>query len=220
MEKQKHIALYTLGEEIFNSVSHGLGAAFAIAGTVVLIFLSVLYGDVWAVVSSSIYGGTLIILYTMSTLYHSLTHKKAKGIFRILDHCTIFLLITGTYTPFALITLRGRTGWIIFGIQWAVTVLGIVLNSISIERFKVISIISYLAMGWSVLLALRPLIISIETGGLVLLLVGGVMYTGGLIFYGLKKYRYMHSVWHLFVIAGSVLHYFAILLYVLPATYK
>lgn len=201
---------YTLGEEIFNSVSHGTGALLAIAGCVVLIVFSAIYGGAWEVVSASIYGATLIILYTMSTLYHALTNPKAKRVFRILDHNTIFLLIAGTYTPYTLVSIRGALGWTIFGIIWGVAILGITLNSVNLEKFKKFSMICYIAMGWAIVLAIKPLVQAIPLISTVFLLVGGVCYSIGIPFYKRKQTKYMHSIWHLFVIAGSVFHYFSI----------
>ena len=202
---------YTLGEEIFNSVSHGVGALLAIAGTVVLIVVSAIYSDPWGIVSSAIYGATLIILYTMSTLYHALTNEKAKYVMRIMDHATIFLLIAGTYTPITLVSLRGVLGWVLFGFIWAAAILGIVLNSIDLERFRKISVVCYVVMGWTIIVAIVPLIKSMSSLSLILLLAGGIMYSVGVIFYAIKKIRYFHSIWHLFTVCGSVLHYFAIL---------
>ncbi len=203
---------YTLGEEIFNSVSHGTGGALAVAGTVVLIVCSAIYSDAWAVVSSCIYGASLIILYTMSTLYHAITNEKAKKFFRIMDHNTIFFLIAGTYTPITLAFMRGALGWVLFGVVWAAAIVGIVLNSIDLERFRKPSVVCYVAMGWVIIIAFKPFIESVPTISLVFLLIGGAFYTIGVIFYALKKVRYFHSVWHLFTVAGSVFHYFAVLL--------
>ncbi len=202
---------YTLGEEIFNSVSHGVGALLAIAGTVVLIVMTALYSDPWGVVSSAVYGGALIILYTMSTLYHAITNEKAKQVMRVMDHVTIFLLIAGTYTPITLVTLRGTLGWVLFGFIWGAAALGIVLNAIDLERFRKISVVCYIIMGWAIIAAIVPLINSLPTISLVFLLIGGVLYSVGVIFYAIKKIKYFHSIWHLFTIGGSVFHYFAIL---------
>lgn len=213
-EKETKIPLnkrYTLGEEIFNSVSHGVGALLAIAGTVVLIVMTALYSDPWGVVSSAVYGGTLIILYTMSTLYHAITNEKAKQVMRVMDHVTIFLLIAGTYTPITLVTLRGTLGWVLFGFIWGAAALGIVLNAIDLERFRKISVVCYIIMGWAIIAAIVPLINSLPTISLVFLLIGGVLYSVGVIFYAIKKIKYFHSIWHLFTIGGSVFHYFAIL---------
>lgn len=203
---------YTLGEEIFNSVSHGTGSLLSIAGTVILIVFSSVYSDVWAVVSSCIYGASLIILYTMSTLYHAITNNKAKKFFRIMDHNTIFFLIAGTYTPLTLVCLRGTVGFILFGVVWAAAAIGIVLNSIDLERFRKPSVICYIIMGWAVIFAVKPLMESIPQVSLIFLFIGGGFYTIGVVFYVLKKIRYFHSIWHLFTIAGSVFHYFCILL--------
>ncbi len=205
---------YTLGEELFNAITHGVGAALAIAGTVVLLVAA---NGPWAVVSAAIYGASMILLFTMSCLYHSLTNPKAKYVMRVFDHTTIFLLIAGTYTPFTLVSLRADETWIawtIFGVVWGSAVVGIVLNAISIERFKKVSMICYVASGWCIVAAIRPMTRVMEPGGLLLLFLGGVMYTGGIIFYALRR-RYMHSIWHLFVMAGAILHYFCILFYVI-----
>ena len=206
----------TTAEEIINAITHGLGALLGIAGTAIAIVWAALYGDAFGVVSAAIYGATLIILFTMSTLYHALTHEGAKKVFRIFDHCSIFLLIAGTYTPYTLVSLRGAFGWTIFGIIWGLAILGIVLNAISIEHFKKFSMICYIAMGWLIIIAIKPMIHALDFPALILLLAGGIAYTAGAIFYGLKKIRFMHGVWHLFVLAGGILHYFSILLYVLP----
>ena len=206
---------YTLGEEIFNSVSHGAGSLLSIAGTIILIIFSVIYANTWAVVSSCIYGASLIILYTMSTLYHAITNKKAKKFFRIMDHNTIFFLIAGTYTPLTLFCLNGWLGWTLFGIVWGAAIIGIVLNSIDLERFRKPSVVCYILMGWVIILAIKPLMESIPQISLIFLLTGGVFYTVGVIFYAIKKIKYFHSIWHLFTIAGSIFHYFSILLAVM-----
>ncbi|MGN0612310.1 MAG: hemolysin III family protein [Porcipelethomonas sp.] len=203
---------YSLGEEIFNSVSHGTGGLLSIAGTAVLIVMSALHADAWAVVSSCIYGASLIVLYTMSTLYHAITNEKAKGFFRIMDHNTIFFLIAGTYTPYTLVTLRETVGWILFGIVWGAAILGIILNSIDLERFKKISLVCYVMMGWVIIFAVKPMINNLSAMPLIFLLVGGIFYTAGIVFYVIKKVRYFHSVWHLFTVAGSVFHYFSVLM--------
>ncbi len=206
---------YTLGEEIFNSVSHGAGGMLAIAGTVVLIVIAALYSNAWGVVSSAIYGASMIILYTMSTLYHAITNKKAKSFFRIMDHNTIFILIAGTYTPYTLVPLRGPVGWTLFGIIWGAAIIGIVFNSISLEKAKKLSLVCYVAMGWAIIFAIKPMIASVTKTSLVFLLIGGIFYTAGIVFYAVKKIRYFHSVWHLFTVGGTVFHYFSILLIML-----
>lgn len=203
---------YSLGEEIFNSVSHGTGGLLAIAGTAVLIVLTAIYSDAWAVVSASIYGASLIILYTMSTLYHAITNARAKKFFRIMDHNTIFFLIAGTYTPFTLGPLRGALGWVLFGIVWGAAAVGIVLNSINLERFRKPSVVCYILMGWVIIIAIKPMLQTLPSASLVYLLIGGVLYTVGIIFYALKKVKWFHSVWHLFTVAGSIFHYFSVLI--------
>ena len=209
--KNKLTNRYTLGEEIFNSVSHGVGSVLAIGGTVVLIVVSAIFSDVWAVVSSAIYGASLIILYTMSTLYHAIANEKAKKFFRIMDHNTIFSLIAGTYTPITLAILRGTLGWILFGVVWGAAIIGIVLNSIDLEKFSKPSVVCYIAMGWVVIFAIKPLIAQTSEFFLLFLILGGVFYTLGVIFYAIKKIKYFHSVWHLFTVVGSAFHFFAIL---------
>ena len=210
MEKQK--VRYTLGEEIFNSVTHGVGSLLSIAGTVVLIVCSAIYSDAWAVVSSCIFGASLIILYTMSTLYHALTNDKAKKFFRIMDHDTIFILIAGTYTPYTLVNLRGAVGWVLFGIIWGMAVLGVVFNSINLEKFRKVSLVCSIIMGWTIIFAIKPMIDALPKLSLWFLLIGGIFYTVGVVLYIVKKIKYFHSIWHIFTIAGSVFHYFSILI--------
>jgi len=207
---------YTLGEEIFNAVSHGVGALLSIAALVLLVVAAVIgKGSASAIVSAVIYGVSLIVLYTSSTLYHALTNETAKKVFRIFDHSSIFILIAGTYTPIALVILKDTNlGIILFSVLWTLTVLGIILNSLSIEKFKVISMLLYVGMGWAAVLAAKPLWENVVLPGIILLVIGGIAYTGGLTFYGLKKFKYMHSIWHLFVLAGSVLHFLCIILFV------
>lgn len=206
-------AFYSVGEEISNSISHGIGAGMAVAGTVVLIVQAV--GDVWKVVSASIYGASMILLFTMSCLYHALTNAKAKRVLRIFDHTSIFVLIAGTYTPFTLVTLRGWIGWTLFGIVWGAAVLGITLNAVSIERFKRFSMICYIASGWCVVLAIVPMVRQLALPGLLLLFLGGIAYTAGTLFYRKKNLHYFHTIWHIFVFTGAILHYFCILFYVI-----
>lgn len=209
------IPKYTLGEEITNAILHGIGALLSIAALVLCVVFGAIHHNAYAVVSSCIYGFTLIILYTMSCLYHSLKVNNAKRVFRIIDHCSIYLLIAGTYTPYALVTLNGSLGWIIFGVIWGCASLGIVLNAVDMNRWKTFSHILYIAMGWAVIFTIKPLINSIDIRGFYLLLAGGIVYTIGAIFYGIgRKHKYMHSVFHFFVLGGSILHFFSILLYV------
>ena len=212
MSGEKLNKRYTLGEEIFNAVSHGAGGLLSIAGTVVLIVLCAVYSDAWSVISACVYGASLIILYTMSTLYHAITNEKAKKFFRVMDHNTIFFLIAGTYTPFTLVTLRGKLGWILFGIVWGSALIGIKLNSIDLEKFRKPSVVCYILMGWVIIIAVKPMLNSLPGLSLVFLLLGGIFYTVGVIFYSLKKIKWFHSVWHLFTVSGSVLHYFSVLI--------
>ena len=219
MDKAKeYLPHYTLGEEIFNSVSHGVGVALACVGFGILIVLSALYGDAWAVSSSIVYSFSLFALYLASTLYHACPNRRVKGVLQVLDHCSIFLLIAGTYTPYTLITLRGVLGWTLFAVVWGAAIVGVVLNAIDVQKYSRISMVCYVAMGWVVVLAIRPLMASLAWRGLVLLALGGVFYTVGIVFYVIRR-SYMHSIWHLFVLAGSVCHYLSILLYVIPTTF-
>lgn len=216
LKEKIEIPRYTLGEEITNAILHGIGALLSIAALVLCVVFSAIHHNPYAVVSSCIYGSTLIILYIMSCLYHSFKVNNAKRVFRIIDHCSIYLLIAGTYTPYTLVTLHGVTGWVTFGIIWACAILGIVLNSIDLKKYKVISFLLYLGMGWEIIFSYNKLAAALDEGGLYLLLAGGVIYTVGAIFYGIgKKHKYMHSVFHFFVLAGSILHFFSILLYVI-----
>ena len=211
---------YTKGEEIFNMTSHIVGGALGIVALVLCVVFAAIHGNGYGVVSGAIYGVTMIILYTMSSIYHGLNPKrKAKKVFQVLDHCSIYLLIAGSYTPFALCTLREYStalGWTIFGVIWFVAILGIVLNSIDIKKFRVFSMICYLVMGWCIVFKINLLPQLLGTAGFVLLLLGGLAYTVGAILYGLgKKHKYMHSIFHLFILLGSLLQFFTILLYVM-----
>lgn len=205
------IKRYSLGEEIFNSVSHGVGALLSIAGCVVLIVLCAVHKGAMEVVSASVYGASLIILYTMSTLYHAITNEKAKKVFRILDHDTIYLLIAGTYTPITLCILQGALGWAIFGLIWGAAIIGTVFSTINLEKFRKFSTLCYVAMGWGIIFAIKPLIENCPTITIVFLIIGGLFYSVGVFFYSKKQYKYFHSIWHLFVVAGSIFHYFSIL---------
>ena len=206
------IKRYSLGEEIFSSVTHGVGSLLSVAGTAVLIVLAAIYSDAWSVAGCAIFGASLIILYSMSTLYHAISNEKAKKFFRIMDHDTIFFLIAGTYTPITISILRGWTGWVLFGIVWGAAVLGITLNSIDLEKFRKPSVVCYILMGWVIILAIHPLLQVMNGLSLWLLVGGGVFYTVGVIFYAIKKIKYFHSIWHIFTLLGSVCHYFSILI--------
>ena len=208
--------MYTLGEELFNAISHGVGALLSVAALVIMAVFTARAHDPLAIVSTCIYGATLIILYVMSTLYHALHAPRAKAVFRVFDHCSIFLLIAGTYTPYCLLSLRGALGWAICIGIWAMAILGLVLNAVNMKKFRVFSAICYVAMGWAIIVAVKPLLAALAGPGVALLLAGGVCYTVGIVFFALKNIRYMHSVWHLFVLGGSILHFFSILLHVIP----
>ena len=200
--------------ERFNSISHLVGATLALAGMVVLIVVASNDGGARRIVAFSVYGTSLFLLYLISTLYHGLP-GRAKDVFRILDHQAIYLLIAGSYTPFTLVTLHGAVGWWIFGAVWGMAVLGMVLDALPRRGARVVPYIIYLAMGWIILLALKPLLAVLPHAGFLWLLTGGLFYTGGIVFYALDfRYPWMHGVWHLFVLAGSVSHYVAILVYV------
>ena len=200
--------------ERFNSISHLVGAAMALAGLVVLVVFAASKGDVWKIVSFSIYGASLFLLYTVSTLYHSLK-GRAKSFFRKLDHIAIYLLIAGTYTPFTLITLRGAWGWSLFGTIWGLAIIGIIVDSLHKKGSRAIQMTIYLLMGWLILVAMYPLIHALSMTALILLVLGGVFYTSGTIFYALDaRMKHAHGIWHLFVLAGSISHYVAVLLYV------
>jgi len=200
--------------ERINSISHLIGATAALAGLVLLVVPAARQGDPWKIVSFSIYGVTLFLLYTISTLYHSL-QGKAKRVFRKLDHCSIYLLIAGTYTPFALVTLRGGWGWAILGVIWGLAILGIVLKSLPQKGHRVLSVVIYLFLGWLALVALKPLLLGLTLTGFVWLLLGGIFYTFGVVFYSLdERVHLFHGIWHLFVLAGRLSHYFTIFFYV------
>lgn len=211
---------YTRGEEIFNTVSHIAGGALGICALVLCVVFAAIRHDAWGVVSCSVYGASLVILYTMSSIYHGLSPRlTAKKVFRIIDHCSVFLLIAGTYTPIALCSLREQktwVGWTVFGVIWGLCALGITLNAIDLKMFRVFSMICYLGMGWMIVLCARMTYQAIGLGGCVFLLGGGILYTVGAVLYLIgKKKRYIHSVFHLFVVAGSVMHFFMIFFYII-----
>ena len=201
--------------ERLNSITHMIGAAAALAGMVVLVVFASMQGNPWKIVSFSVYGLSLLLVYLSSTFYHSLSGNK-KAVFRRLDHAAIYLLIAGTYTPFALVSLQGPWGWSVFGIVWGLAVLGIFLETLPHKGHRILPIIIYVVMGWIGLVAIKPLLASLSLNGLMWLLAGGCFYTLGIVFYALdSKFRHFHAIWHLFVLAGSISHYVAILLYVL-----
>jgi hemolysin III len=201
--------------ERFNSISHLVGAVLALAGAVVLVVVASRGGDTSRIVSFSIYGATLFLLYLISTLYHGLPTGRAKHVFCVLDHQAIYLLIAGSYTPFTLVTLDGIVGWWLFGVIWGMAVLGLVLDALPRRRARVLPFFIYFVMGWLIVLAINPLLAALPRTGFIWLLTGGLLYTSGIVFYALDhRYPWMHGVWHLFVLAGSISHYVAILVYV------
>jgi len=201
--------------ERFNSISHLVGAVLALAGAVVLVVVASRGGDTRRIVSFSIYGATLFLLYLISTLYHGLPTGRAKHVFRVLDHQAIYLLIAGSYTPFTLVTLDGIVGWWLFGAIWGMAVLGLVLDALPRRGARILPFFIYFVMGWLIVLAINPLLAALPRTGFIWLLTGGLLYTSGIVFFALdRRYPWMHGVWHLFVLAGSISHYVAILVYV------
>lgn len=218
METKHRISIpkYTLGEELMNSITHGIGAGLGIAALVLCVVKSCRPLDGYKLASSIVFGLTTTLLYLMSCLYHALKVNRAKRVFRVIDHCTIFLLIAGTYTPYTLITLRGTVGWVLFGVVWGVGILGIVLNAVNLRRYAKVSVACYIMLGWVVLFSIKQLVAALAPTGLWLLLLGGIAYTVGAILYGIgAKKRYFHSVFHFFCLLGTALHFFSIYLYVL-----
>lgn len=201
------------GEEIANSVSHGIGLLAALAAVPVLVLGAVQRGGAAGIVGASVFAATIVLLYLASTLYHALPRKRAKRVFRVLDHGAIYLLIAGTYTPFTLGVLRGTWGWTLFGLVWSLAVAGVVLKAVGRVRHPTLSTCLYLAMGWLVLIAAKPLWLRVPPWGLFWLLAGGIAYTAGVAFFAARRVRYSHFVWHLFVLAGTACHFIAVLLY-------
>ena len=207
---------YPLGEEIASSVIHGIGAALSVAALAILVTLAGLFGDAWRVVSFAVYGSSLILLYLASTFYHSFQSPRLKRIFRFCDHAAIFILIAGSYTPFMLVSIRGAWGWTVFGVIWGLAVIGIGVTAFVMNSSKRVTAIIYIAMGWLIVIALKPLAAALPAGGLFWLSLGGVCYTAGTLFYMWRRLPYNHAVWHVFVLGGSIFHFFAVLWYVLP----
>jgi len=208
--------LYSVGEEIVNALTHGLGALLSVVALTLMIVMSVEHSDFARLISSVIYGSSLVLLYLASTLYHSIRSPRVKRLFQILDHCAIYLLIAGTYTPFMLISLKGTWGYSLLIAIWSLAIFGIIFKAIFHDRFAKVSLFTYLAMGWLCILVGGEMLTKIPIGGLLFLLAGGLAYTFGTIFFVLDRIPYNHAVWHLFVLAGSVFHFFAIYQYVLP----
>ena len=211
MDDYMHNRTVSTGEEIANAITHGIGALLAVAALVVLIVMAAIHGSVWHIVSFSIFGSTLVLLYFASTLYHSLTHAKAKRVFHKFDHISIYLLIAGTYTPFCLTALRGWIGWTVLGVVWSCAILGAVLKAISVGKRIKLSTVLYILMGWVILVAIQPLYKAMPFNGFLFLIAGGISYTIGTIFFIRNQVKYNHSVWHVFVLGGSVLHFFSVL---------
>ena len=211
----KKIYSYSTDEQIASAISHGIGALLAVAGLVLLVVDAATEGSVIKIVSFSIYGASLFILMLCSTLYHSIPHVPTQRILRVFDHISIYLLIAGTYTPFALVSIDGSWGWSLFGVVWGIALFGIIMKIFFTGRFEKLSLVTYGLMGWLVVVAIKPFIDSMATTGLLLTALGGVIYTVGIIFYAVEKIKYNHAIWHLFVLAGAVCHFFAIYLYVL-----
>jgi hemolysin III len=207
---------FSRGEEIANAITHGIGTILSIVGLTLLVVFSVQFGDVGHVVSFTVYGTTMLLLYTSSTLVHSFPHGRVKDLFEIFDHSSIYLFIAGTYTPFLFVIIQGTVGWTLFGVVWGLAVAGIVFKIFFVKRFVLVSTLLYIAMGWLIVLAWDPLASSLAGPGLNLLVVGGVLYTIGSIFYVWRGFPYHHAIWHIFVLGGTITHYLAILLYVLP----
>ncbi len=205
-------------EELANTITHAAGIGLSIAGLIFLLVRAVLYGDIWQIVSFSIYGSSLILLYLASTLYHGFKSKRAKEILRVFDHSAIYLLIAGTYTPFLLVTLRGPWGWTLFGIIWGLAITGIILKITFGPKYEILSTIFYILMGWVVIIAIKPLLAALPLGGFLWLLAGGLAYTGGVLFFAWEKLPFNHAIWHGFVLAGSLFHFIAVSGYISPLT--
>lgn len=215
VQPQAEISEFKLGDILANAITHGIGAGLAIAGAAVLIVAST-RGTAWHVVTCSIFAATLVLVYLCSTLYHSLVRTRARHVFQILDHASIYLLIAGTYTPFALVSLHSPLGWAIFGIEWALAVAGVIFKSFAVGRFEVASALVYLFQGWLAVFAIRPLVHAIGWHGIAWMGAGGLAYTLGIVFFAFDRLKYFHATWHIFVLAGSIAHFFAILFYVIP----
>lgn len=208
---------YPKREEIANAITHGIGALLSLAGLVLLIVFSSIKGTAWHVVAFTIYGVSMLLLYACSTLVHSFKEGKVKDLFEFFDHSSIYIYIAGTYTPFMLVAIRGTLGWSLFGIVWGIALFGVLFKAFFVKKFLFMSTIFYLIMGWLIVIAWGPLTAAVPSTGIVLLVTGGILYSLGTVFYVWRAFPYHHAVWHLFVLAGSITHFFAILLYLLPS---
>lgn len=207
---------FSKGEEIANAITHGIGVVLSIAALVILIVFSSLEGNAWHIVSFTLFGITMFLLYTSSTLLHSLPDGKAKDVFEILDHSSIYFFIAGSYTPFLFVVVQGKLGWTIFGIVWGLAIGGTIFKVYFVKRFLVISTVLYVVMGWLIVFTWRPLVEKLAPNGIILLVIGGLLYTLGATFYVWRGFKFHHALWHLFVLAGSVMIFFCVLWYVLP----
>ncbi|AIQ13382.1 PAQR family membrane homeostasis protein TrhA [Paenibacillus durus] len=207
---------YSRKEEVANAITHGIGAILSVAALILLIVFSSMWGTAWHVVSFSIYGTTMLLLYLNSTIVHSLKEGKLKDLFEFFDHSSIYLFIAGTYTPFLLVAIRGTLGWSLFGVIWGIAFFGVLFKAFFTKKFLFMSTIFYIAMGWLIVIAWAPLTATVAEGGMALLMAGGILYTLGTIFYVWRAFPFHHAVWHVFVLLGSVTHFFAVLLYLLP----
>ena len=203
-------------EEVANCATHGVGLALSVAGFVALVALAWGYGDAWHIASCGVYGASLVALYLASTLYHGARAPRAKQLFQALDHCGIYLLIAGTYTPFTLVTLRGPWGWTLFGLVWGLALAGILFRVLCGERHRPLAVASYVLLGWLCVVAVKPILELVPLGALAWIAAGGLAYTAGVFFFAAKRIPHHHAIWHLFVLGGSICHYVAVLLYVLP----
>ncbi|WP_270179950.1 PAQR family membrane homeostasis protein TrhA [Alkalihalobacillus sp. CinArs1] len=207
---------FTVGEERANYITHGIGVLISLAALVILIVFASLQGTAWHIVSFTLFGATMLLLYTASTLVHSFPPGKAKDFFEFLDHSAIYFFIAGTYTPFLFIVIQGWLGWTLFGIVWGLAIGGTVFKAFFVKKFLFISTIVYVIMGWLIVLAWNPLLQNLHPNGMTLLIIGGLLYTIGAVFYVWRAFKYHHAVWHIFVIGGTVAHFFCVLFYVLP----
>jgi len=210
------LSSYTRSEEATNVITHAIGFFLGIAALVLMVVRASLHGDAWHIVGASIFGAGLIILYAASTIYHSVRKPRARKVFRVIDHATIYVLIAATYTPFTLVTLNGWLGWTIFGIVWGFALAGIILKLFFTGRFNVLSTLMYILMGWMIIFAAKPLVENLSAGGLKWLIAGGIAYTVGAVFYGIGKLKFNHAIFHLFVLLGSACHFVTVYSYVLP----
>ncbi|MBV9923450.1 MAG: hemolysin III family protein [Acidobacteria bacterium] len=204
-------------EEVANCATHGVGLALSVAGFVALVALAYAHGDAWHIASCAVYGASLVALYLASTLYHGARGPRAKSLFQALDHCGIYLLIAGTYTPFTLVTLRGPWGWTLFGLVWGLALAGIVFRVVCGERYRPLAVVSYVLLGWLCVVAVKPILTLVPPGALAWIAAGGLTYTAGVFFFTARRIPHHHAIWHLFVLAGSICHYVAVFVYVLPS---